>query len=178
MTLPIAFALLTLVAALSILTALSVVDLRIRILPNKLVALFAVLGFAFHMATLFMLLTPSQILGGAFLGGSILWGIRFIAMRFYGPGALGLGDVKLLAAAGLWLGPVYISTALVAGALAGIAHGLGVAAAQKIKTGEAPKLATLSIPAGPGFAIGIIIAAGLMFYDHRETVVYLLTGQP
>ncbi len=89
-------------------------------------------------------------------------------MRFYGPNALGLGDVKLMAAAGLWLGPVAISTALVAGALAGIMHGLFVGLQRQIKTGVRTDFTRLLIPAGPGFIAGIMIAAGFHFKHLPE----------
>ena len=102
---------------------------------------------------------------GAALGFGVLWIIRLAASRYYGQDALGLGDVKLMGAAGLWLGAEGITLALTLGATAGLIHGLGVAAYNAKKSGGPMQLARLQIPAGPGFVIGILIV-GIMQYAH------------
>lgn len=159
------FALFILLAALALLIALSIIDLRVGLLPNKLVFPFALLGVAFHACLQFRALDPFDMAIGALIGGGLLYLVRLAAMRFYGPDALGLGDVKLMAAAGLWLGPTAVSAALAAGALAGIVHGLGAGFYRQMKTGVRTNFAALSIPAGPGFIAGIMIAAGIYFND-------------
>jgi Flp pilus assembly protein protease CpaA len=78
--------------------------------------------------------------------------------------------VKLMAAAGIWLGPYYILLALTAGGIAGLVHGVGGAFAQKIKTGTMPSLNKLSLPAGPGFAVGIVIAGIMQFYTIEKVL--------
>ena len=72
--------------------------------------------------------------------------------------------MKLLSAAGVWLGLDYVLIALLAGAFCGVAHGLILMTIEYRKTGSPPALSTLSIPAGPGFIIGIL---GTGFYAFR-----------
>ena len=158
----------TLCLTLITLGALAVIDLHTRLLPNTLVFTFLSLGFAFHVLTLFYFVEPLDLIYGALIGGGILLLIRTIAEKFYGPDALGLGDVKLMAAAGLWLGSYHILPALSIGAFMGLAHGLGIGF-WKIKQGEKDfKFSTLSLPAGPGFIAGIIIVGLLKFKDLPE----------
>ncbi len=165
--------LLSLTGGLVLLCFLSVIDLKTGLLPNKLVASFFVLGLSFHFSTAFTYLDINQMLIGGFTGGAILYFIRLVANMFYKGDALGLGDVKLLGAAGVWLGPYYVLVALSLGALAGIAHGLGFVLYRKIKTGISIPLGTLSLPAGPGFAVGIILTAIYAFRDFPQTVLSL-----
>jgi leader peptidase (prepilin peptidase) / N-methyltransferase len=156
-------ALLCLAGALVLLYALSVIDLREGLLPNELVMGLAALGMIFHLCTTFSFMSAGQMLLGALAGGGLLYSIRAAANFYYAQDALGLGDVKLLGAAGLWLGPYYVMTALVLGACAGILHGLAVALWLWRKTGRMPALSTLSLPAGPGFAIGIVLTGLIAF---------------
>lgn len=154
---------LCLLAALGLLTALAVIDLRTMLLPNKLVFPFFMLALVFHLVTGFVFAAPLEIIAGAIVGGGLLWAIRIVASRFYGDDALGLGDVKLMGAAGAWLGSHDILTALILGAFAGIVHGIGIA------IGEKRSLKTLSLPAGPGFIIGIVIAGFIKFWPLLGT---------
>ncbi len=158
-------ALLSLMAALVLLGFLAVIDLKERLLPNVLVAPFAICGLVFHLSLSFDYLTPVDMAFGALIGGGILYAIRMIAIKFYGPDALGLGDVKLMGAAGIWLGPYTILIALTLGALAGLLHGLAVFAHTWFKKKIITNLNTLSIPAGPGFIVGIVAAAMIEFQD-------------
>lgn len=151
-------ALLCLIAAIGLLIALSVIDLRVRLLPNTLVLPFALLAPAFHICTLFEYATIMDMVAGALLGGGLLYGIRMVANRLYGQDALGLGDVKLMAAAGLWLGH-WVLIAMSLGAFLGMTHGLIVGLIQARRSGTKLNLNTLEVPAGPGFALGIVIIA-------------------
>jgi leader peptidase (prepilin peptidase)/N-methyltransferase len=148
--------------ALVLLALLAVTDIRTRLLPNEMVLGFATLGVVFHLTTLAAYLSVTEIAAGGLLGFGALYIVRAVANRYYGTDALGLGDVKLIGAAGLWLGPDMVMMALMAGALAGLAHGLGYALWQ-VRRGEAFSLAHLQIPAGPGFAFGIVVTAGWFF---------------
>ncbi len=156
-------ALLCAVAACGLLVALSVIDLRVRLLPNILVLPFAILGVIFHTATGWAHLTPLDMIAGGAMGYGILYGIRYTANRIYKMDTLGLGDVKLMGAAGLWLGPDGVLMALVLGAILGMVHGLAVAFYLSHKSGEKISLNRLEVPAGPGFALGIA-AMGLYQY--------------
>lgn len=151
------------IGAIAVLIVLSVIDLKVRLLPNEWVLGFACLGMVFHLATVFIFLPMEDMALGAFIGGSLLYIIRQVANMVYGADALGLGDVKLMTVAGLWLGPYYILVALSLGALAGVLHGLGLALYLWRTEKRFPNMNTLSLPAGPGFAIGIILTAIWMF---------------
>ena len=140
------------IAAIALLTILTYIDLRDRLLPNIYVFPFALLGIAFHALTEFRLCTPENMALGALAGAGTLLLIRTAANAYYKKDTLGLGDVKLMGAAGLWLGLDHIFLALAIGAGLGVIHGLAYAFVKKQKT-----LSTLSIPAGPGFIGGIIM---------------------
>lgn len=101
----------------ALLVAVTVTDLRARLIPNRAVAVAAVVGLvtvaASDPATL-----PERLAwaaaAGAFLGAAH-------AVR---PDGMGLGDVKLAAVLGLYLGPAVATALLVAlclGALTGLA---------------------------------------------------------
>ncbi len=152
-----------LLGAAGLLIALSVIDLRVRLLPNKLVFPFACLGVLFHIVTDWQFLSPAQILIGGLCGLGILYGIRTIANYVYKTDTLGLGDVKLMGAAGLWLGPQGVMLALSLGAFAGLLHGIAVGLHSAYKNKTRPQFSRLQIPAGPGFAVGIVLAAAWVF---------------
>ncbi len=155
----------SLFGAVILLIALSVVDLRTRLLPNEMVLGFATLGFIFHLTTLADYVTPVNIALGGAVGFMSLYLIRAAANHIYGEDALGLGDVKLMGAGGIWLGPDVIMVAMSLGASISLAHGFFVALYDAKKSGQRPNFAQLQIPAGPGFAAGIAIAAAFKFKD-------------
>lgn len=157
-----------LAGAVVLLITLSIIDLRVRLLPNRLVLPLAILGVIFHTATTFHLLSPIAVVLGGVLGFGILYGIRTIANALYHQDALGLGDVKLMGAAGLWLGPDGVLMAMTLGALCGMAHGVVMAVIESRKNHTRIDLARLSVPAGPGFALGILIT-GLYQYGRFWT---------
>lgn len=159
------FALFCLLIGLILLGALSYIDLKTHLLPNELVLGFACGGFVFHLCTLFHYLSLSDMALGALIGGGMLYLIRGIANYWYDEDTLGLGDVKLLAAGGLWLGPEFILIAAAAGAMAGFFHGLGLAVYTVYHAKIPLDLNKLAIPAGPGFVVGLIITAVYKFQD-------------
>ncbi len=164
-------ALACLAGAALLLVALSVVDLKVRLLPNEMVAGFATLGLVFHITTLARFLPVPEIIAGGLTGFLVLYAVRFVANKIYQQDALGLGDVKLTGAAGLWLGPESVMMALSLGALAAMVHGLAYALFMAAKTRQKPDFARLQIPAGPGFAIGIALTGFLKFYNFFGEVL-------
>lgn len=158
-------ALLCLLAAAALLLALSIIDMRTRLLPNVLVFPFALLGVFFHISIKWHYLDPALMLLGGIVGYGSLFIIRAMANYVYKQDALGLGDVKLLGAAGLWLGPEAVMMALSLGALAGLVHGTAVALNIAWQEKKTPRFSGLKIPAGPGFSIGIVLTAVYMFHD-------------
>jgi leader peptidase (prepilin peptidase)/N-methyltransferase len=160
-------ALLCLAGAIGLLIALAIIDLKTWLLPNVLVAPFALLAVIFRFVAPAQSLTLPDMIFGAALGFGVLWIIRYFGSRYYGQDALGLGDVKLMGAAGLWLGAEGITLALTLGATAGLLHGLGVAALTARREGGAMKLSRLQIPAGPGFVVGILCVGAYQYMHFR-----------
>lgn len=161
-------ALITLIFAAALLLRLAIIDLKTLLLPNTHVLAFALLAPAFHFFTFFGYIDWQSALIGAAMGGGLLLLIRTVGNYFYNQDTLGLGDVKLMAAAGLWLGQDYILHALIIGAIAGLTHGIILIFIQWIKTKKLNGLSTFSLPAGPGFIVGIAAAmlAKLSAVEH------------
>lgn len=160
-----AFTIACIILSLFVLGILTVIDLRLRLLPNKYVGSFLVLGLFFQFLTDFYYCSLLDVLLGSLAGGGLLYVVRAVANRFYGFDTLGLGDVKLIAAAGVWLGLSDIFMAISVGAFAGLLHGVAYKFYQQFKTGEHILLTQLTIPAGPGFILGILIIGVLKFYS-------------
>jgi prepilin signal peptidase PulO-like enzyme (type II secretory pathway) len=157
-----------LVLAAGILLRLAIIDFKIRLLPNVWVGAFALTGIGFHALTQLEFITLQSAAIGILIGGGLLLAIRTAGNFYYKQDTLGLGDVKLMAAAGLWLGQDYILFALVCGAVAGLLHGLIMMTLSSVKHKKLEKASTFSLPAGPGFIVGIVIAALAKFgaLDH------------
>jgi prepilin peptidase CpaA len=97
----------------------SAIDIRTRRIPNWLAVPFLACGLAFQTAT-----------GGwrgaaAALAGAAVAGAWLIVPCWRG--AMGMGDLKLAAGAGAWLGPQQAFLAMVLAALAGGVIALGFA---------------------------------------------------
>jgi leader peptidase (prepilin peptidase)/N-methyltransferase len=132
------------------LAAVTLTDLERRVIPNSILLVAAVLGAAIAAATDPASL-PERAIAAAAAGG-----LLFLAALAY-PRGMGLGDVKLAAVMGLFLGrnvAPAILVALLAGSLVGLAmiarHG---AAARK-----------QAIPFGPFLALGGVV--GLLAGDE------------
>jgi leader peptidase (prepilin peptidase)/N-methyltransferase len=152
--------LIALISVLSIasglLITLFVIDIRHFLLPNIYVFPLGLCGVLFHSLTDFVLLSPADMIAGAIVGGGFLYLVRAAGTYYYKQEAMGLGDVKLLISGGIWLGPSGVLFAIIAGAGAGIIHGILIAAYISIKNKTPFNIKRLIIPAGPGFIIGLI----------------------
>ncbi len=146
-----------LLASMGLLVALFIIDIRHFLLPNIYVFPLGFCGILFHLLTDFVLLSPTDMIAGAIVGGGFLYLVRAAGTYYYKQEAMGLGDVKLLISGGIWLGPSGTLFAIIAGAGAGIIHGILIAAYISIKNKTAFNINRLIIPAGPGFIIGLII---------------------
>ena len=89
--------------AVPFLLALFVVDLRHMILPDVLVACFAVLGLISVGLSLNITATLYALGAGA-VYGALLWSFGWITAKALRKESLGFGDVKYFAASGIWLG--------------------------------------------------------------------------
>jgi leader peptidase (prepilin peptidase)/N-methyltransferase len=152
---PLPFVYLGVLAA--ILIALSVIDLRTGYLPDKLQLALAAGGLvALYNSPIGM--TWPLALAGAALNGAIFWGLRWLVTRWKGREAMGFGDVKLVAAGGLWIGPFGLPYIMAAGGILTLLGALvaGLATGKPVWRGE--------MPLGPGLAAGILFCfiAGLM----------------
>lgn len=106
-----------LLAALAVgLVTLSVIDLEVGIIPDRVLLVLAPLGLAYQLAIGHVLVA----LAGAVLAGGLAYGLRVAFLRLRGRDALGLGDVKFFATAGLWLGPASLPAFLIVSGLGGI----------------------------------------------------------
>ncbi len=87
-------------------------DLRSRRIPNRLVAILAVVGVFYAFATTPPSIAITHVVSGGAIGLA-LW------LPFWGMRVLGAGDVKLAAAAGVWLGSAGVLEASLLAAAAG-----------------------------------------------------------
>src|SRR3954453_17086646 len=124
-------------------------DIRFGIIPNWLNALIAGLGLARGLAMDGSAGALTGAVAGVVIGATLLL-LRQGYFAWRGVQGLGLGDVKFLAAAGVWTGladfPLLLLIATLAAlVLAGILH----------LTGRAVTART-AIPFGPSLALGLL----------------------
>ena len=109
-------------AACYVLVILSLIDLRARLLPDFLTFPMLAAGLAINSAG--TLATLPSALCGAALGFGSLWAARELSMRTWRKTeGIGLGDAKLLAALGAWVGWNPVVEILIAAAIAACAAG-------------------------------------------------------
>jgi leader peptidase (prepilin peptidase) / N-methyltransferase len=140
----------TLLCALS--AVLAWVDIRKGIIPDWMNAAIAALG-----------LSKALLWDGAAAGldaalqgiaiGIVIWLLRWLYFRARGVQGLGLGDVKFLAAAGIWVGVAGLPTLLLIATLAALAAiGVLLLSGQQLTT-------RTSLPFGPFLAIALVVTA-------------------
>lgn len=127
--------------AISLLVFMTVTDFEQQVILDEMVIVFALLGLCY---TLHLRLPLQEHLLAA-LGG----GLFFFLLAFVSKGALGGGDIKLIAALGLWLGWKPLLSVIVYGAMAG-----GVAALLLLLTNRIKRKQFLAY--GPYFALSAI----------------------
>jgi leader peptidase (prepilin peptidase)/N-methyltransferase len=133
-------------ALVLVLVPCAVIDLEQRIIPNRITGPAAIVAVVLGLA-LDAPHEPRRLLWAAIAGGFLL------VAAFANPAGMGMGDVKLLAVMGLFLGrPVVIAllVALLGSLVTGVVLAIrrGVHAARK--TG---------LPLGPYLAVGGLVAA-------------------
>jgi leader peptidase (prepilin peptidase)/N-methyltransferase len=130
--------------------ALALIDIRRGIIPDGLNLSIACLG-----------LVKIAVVGGAMAGieaacegaviGLIFWLLRRLYFAWRKIQGLGLGDVKFLAAATLWIGIVGIPTLLLVATLTALA------AAGSLKLAGRGMTRQTSLPFGPFLATGLLV---------------------
>ena len=128
----------------STLVAVTVTDLERRIIPNKILAVSAVIGLILAAATDPGSL-PERLIAATAAGGGL-----FIAALAY-PRGMGMGDVKLAALMGIYLGSSVAPALLIA-----LASGSVVGLALIARHGAAAR--KQAVPFGPFLALGGIVA--------------------
>jgi leader peptidase (prepilin peptidase)/N-methyltransferase len=136
---------------LGVMLAAGVIDLRHRIVPNRLTYSFLVI-FAVGVAALAVM--AEDVDAGRAALGLLAYGGGLLAIALVSPGGIGMGDVKLAALIGLVLGALGWAYVGVAVMVAIIAGGLGAVIA--LLLGKRRKD---TIPFGPYLAAGAVVAA-------------------
>jgi leader peptidase (prepilin peptidase)/N-methyltransferase len=127
----------------TMLAAVTLTDLERRIIPNKILLVAAVLCLAIAAPT-----DPGGLPERA-IAAAIAGGILFLVVFAY-PRGMGLGDVKLTATMGLFLGRA-VAPAVLAALLAGSLVGLG------LLWRYGPRARKMAIPFGPFLAFGGVV---------------------
>ena len=140
------------------LAAITLTDLELRLIPNKILLVSAVAGVALAAG-----LDPSSLPERA-IAAAAAGGLLFAVALAY-PRGMGMGDVKLAAVMGLYLGRS-VAPALLIGFAAGSIFGLALIA----RHGAAAR--KQAVPFGPFLALGGVIA---LFVGDQIVDWYLST---
>ncbi len=128
--------------ALAALVAISFIDWDHKIIPDKITLPGMVIGvlvapwLVLHDQPFLDDVAPMldswlRALAGVAVGGGVIWAIRILGGWILKKEAMGLGDVKLLAFIGAFVGPVWVLYALVLGCLGGAFIGGAIVAVGK-----------------------------------------------
>jgi leader peptidase (prepilin peptidase)/N-methyltransferase len=132
-------------ASLALVLAICIVaDLRARVVPN------AALAAGASVALVLIVLAEPGALGGRALAAVAAGGFLLVPALLR-PGSMGMGDVKLAAALGLYLGAA-VAAALLVAFLAGTVTGL----VMLVRHG--PQARRMAIPFVPYLALGAVVA--------------------
>ncbi|MCB0970273.1 MAG: prepilin peptidase, partial [Acidimicrobiales bacterium] len=143
-------------ALFSVLLALSVIDLELYILPNRITyPSILVSGVVLPILSIAYAEEPGAAILWAYVGGLLFGGILLLTLLAWSvimrKDGMGMGDVKLAILLGMWLGwlhPVLPLHALIASSLFGVIVGAGVAIVRR---------ASQPYPFGPWLALGTIV---------------------
>ena len=146
-----------------------VIDYRLQIIPNRLnLTMFEVgIVIAFLYGTSNVAITIDMLLG-MLVGGGIFLAITAIGALIYGKEAMGLGDVKLMGALGLYFGVSNILIISVMSFLIGAILGI-ILIVSKIKKSDE------YIPFGPFIVIATFITIIIPFEILLNVLMTILT---
>ena len=130
------------------LIALFMIDLEHQLLPNAITLPGIVLGFAFSLVTY---PGPVDSLIGIAVGGGVLYAIAAAYYLVRKEEGMGMGDVKMLAMVGAFLGWRAVLLTLVLSSFAGAVLGVGIMAWQR---GDL----RYALPFGTFLAVGALVA--------------------
>jgi leader peptidase (prepilin peptidase)/N-methyltransferase len=127
------------------LVPIAVIDLDLKIIPNKLTGPAAALALALG-AVLEPSYLPEQLAAGA---GALIF---FLLPALIHRKGMGMGDVKLVAVLGLYLGRA-VAPAIFIALILGVVVGAAVIASKGVSDGRRTK-----VPFGPFLAVGALVA--------------------
>ena len=127
------------------LVPIAVIDLDLKIIPNKLTGPAAVLAVALG-AVLEPSYLPEQLAAGA---GALIF---FLLPTLIHQKGMGMGDVKLVAVLGLYLGRA-VAPAIFIALILGVVVGAAIIAIKGVSDGRRTK-----VPFGPFLAVGALVA--------------------
>ena len=114
--------------------------------------------------------TITDSLAGFLLGGGSLWALGWLAWVLLKKEGMGGGDVKLLAAMGIWTGWKSVVATVVLSSLLGSIGGIGGILYKRIKYGTEYKPLTHVIPFGPYLCVGFLF----VFFFGIDPLLHLL----
>ncbi|WOH17560.1 prepilin peptidase [Paenarthrobacter sp. GOM3] len=135
---------------------LSRIDFTLHLLPNSLVLLLLTVGAAFLAADAVLAPAWSDLLR-ALAGGAILF-VGYLILGLFSPGSIGMGDVKLAAPLGLYLGYLGWAQVLYGGLLGFVVGGLLTVLMLRLRRGEKPT----ETAHGPAMVVAALAVAIVM----------------
>lgn len=130
------------------LATLSEIDARTQLIPDWLVVVVGLLAAAPLVTSQAAIEVWIDRALGALLAAVILWTIAEIFQRTRGVAGLGLGDVKLAVAGGLWVGWTLVPQVLLVASLSGVVGALIVARGRNMRMRRLPFGPYLSLAIG------------------------------
>jgi leader peptidase (prepilin peptidase)/N-methyltransferase len=141
----------------AVLVPITLIDYDRRVIPNKITLPASVAAIVIGLV-LAPAKVPGQLIAGAAAGGFLL----VFALAY--PRGMGMGDVKLAAMMGLFLGSA-VAPALLVALLSGVLAGAIVIARKGVLAGR-----KTAVPFGPFLALGALVA---VFLGHKLVDVYV-----
>jgi prepilin signal peptidase PulO-like enzyme (type II secretory pathway) len=129
---------------------LAYIDWRSFHLPNVITWPLIFLGITFNCFSDLSFASPASALLGAFLGYGLLWALNTGYRLLKNRNGIGMGDAKLLAALGSWLGWEVLPSTLLIASITGLLGGIVWLKWHRHKLGNA-------FPFGPFLAFAGII---------------------
>ncbi|UGS35613.1 prepilin peptidase [Capillimicrobium parvum] len=132
-------------ALLAFLVPITLIDLDRRIIPNRLTGAAAVVALVL-VALVDPSSAPERLAAAGLAGGA------FLVVALVSPAGMGMGDVKLVAMLGLYLGAA-VAVAVVVALAAGTVAGLAIVVRRGVLVGR-----RATMPFGPFLALGGAVA--------------------
>ncbi|MBI4055052.1 MAG: prepilin peptidase [Elusimicrobia bacterium] len=156
--------------AMPLLLSLTAIDLKTFLLPDSLTWTLGALGllaipFSPILSGPLLPIQALQALWGGLAGWALMRFLAWIGERLFQKEALGAGDVKLMAAIGLWVGWKGVLVTLMLASCLGAFYGLILILGKKIHKRD-------PIPFGPFLALGFYF--NLLFSPDRILRLFLI----